>query len=89
MADETTVLCRIARVAGLFWDFVDKRDIDKHAMAWVIVAGTVKLTYWSVAFAAASSRPGTDVAAIIAALWVPWSGVQAIVVHWYFDSRTS
>jgi hypothetical protein len=34
------------------WDFIDKRDIDKHAVAAIIIIyGTLKLTSWGIAFA--------------------------------------
>jgi hypothetical protein len=30
-----------------FWDFIDDRDIDKHAVSVVILAGTWKVTEWA------------------------------------------
>lgn len=82
------IMCRIAQYMSLFWDFVDKRDIEKHAMAWAIVLATIKFGFWTMDFARYSERPGMDIAAIIGAIWLPWSGVQAMVVRWYFTART-
>ena len=87
-ADDKGVLCWIAARASQAWDFVDNRDIDKHLMAWAIMAGTMKLAFWTLQFAYMSPRGGTDVAAIIAAIWLPWSAVQGAVVNWYFKART-
>lgn len=86
-ASDRGFMCWLAMRASQFWDFIDKRDIEKHAMAWTIVVATIKLGLWTLTFATTSAKTGTDIAAIIAAIWLPWSGVQAIVVKWYFDAR--
>lgn len=83
------LLCRLALIAGRFWDFIDRRAIDKHVMAWAVFAITVHLMIWSAHFAVTSTRSGTDIAAILAALWAPWNLVQAGVVAWYFKARTA
>lgn len=75
----------IAVALSAFWDWVDKRDIDKHVMSWAVFAVTVCLLVWSCHFAINSPRNGTDVAAILAAVWGPWNLVQAAVVNWYFQ----
>ena len=69
------------------WDFVDKRDIDKHAVAWSVFAITVKLMLWSITFATTSTRSGGEIAEIIAAVWAPWNLLQAGVITWYFNAR--
>lgn len=71
-----------------FWDWVDNRDIDKHAVSVAIMYGTVKITEWSMKFAASSGRPGMEVAAIIAAVGGPYSLLQAAAIAFYFKSRT-
>jgi hypothetical protein len=73
-----------------WWDFIDKRDIDKHMVTLAILWGTVKLTEWAMAFAAAHpDKPGLELAAIIAAVTGPYMGLQAAAIKFYFDSRPS
>ena len=81
-------LYQLARLASLFWDFVDERDIDKHFMAWSVFGVSVHLMVWSAHFAITSQRPGLDIAAILGAVWAPWNIVQAAVVAWYFRARS-
>lgn len=83
------MLCKLAQIAGWIWDFIDKRDIDKHVTAWAIFGVTLYLAIWSAHFAATSSREDMGVAAILGAIWGPWNFVQAAVVNWYFTSRGS
>lgn len=71
------------------WDFIDKRDIDKHAVAWAVLAVTIKLMLWSISFASTSPRSGSEIAEILAAVWGPWNIVQAGVIAWYFNARPS
>ena len=78
---------KVAAFLSSVWDFIDKRDIDKHAVAWAVFYVTIRLSIWSVHFATYSPRPGGDVAAIIAAVWAPWNLVQAAVINWYFSAR--
>lgn len=77
----------IAAALSAFWDWVDKRDIDKHLMSWAVFTVTVFLVIWSCHFAMHSPRPGMDVAAILGAVWGPWNLVQGVVVGWYFRTR--
>ena len=81
-------LCWLALRAGQFWDFIDRRDIDKHAVSLAFLFGTVKATSWAMAFSETSTRPGLEVAAIIAAVLAPFMTVQGVVIKWYFDART-
>lgn len=80
--------CALAWLTRL-WDWIDKRDIDKHAVAWAFLIGTGKVTAWATYFAEYSQRPGLETAAVIAAATAPFMAVQAVVIKWYFDSRTS
>lgn len=80
--------CRIARHASEAWDFVDKRDIDKHAVTMAILAGTWEITRWAMNFAHTGDRPGLEVAAIIGAVVAPYMGLQAAAIAWYFKART-
>jgi hypothetical protein len=73
-----------------FWDFIDDRDIDKHAVSVVILAGTWKVTEWAMTYAAShADRPGLETAAVIAAVLVPYNALQAAAVSFYFKSRTT
>lgn len=76
-------------VVTRFWDWIDKRDIDKHAISVSIMYGTWSLTHWAMTYAIASSRPGIDLAVIIAAVTAPYVALQAAALKWYFDARSS
>lgn len=77
----------LVTAASRVWDFIDKREIDKHATAWAVFGVTIKLLLWTVHFASTSPRAGAEIAEIVAAIWAPWNLVQAAVVAWYFNAR--
>ncbi len=82
-------LCWLALRAGQFWDFVDKRDIDKHAVSLCILYGTVRVLEWAMAFTAAHpDKPGLEIAAIVGAVSAPYMALQAAAIRFYFDART-
>jgi len=81
------LLCAIAKYMSLGWDWIDKRQIDKHSVSIMVMWGTVEITKWSMAFANFSERPGIEVAAIIAAVGVPYMGLQAAAITFYFRAR--
>jgi hypothetical protein len=70
-----------------FWEFVDKRDLDKHCVSLLILAGTVDLTRWAESYATHADRPGFEVAAIIAAVTAPYMALQAAAIAFYFKAR--
>jgi len=75
---------------SLFWNWIDARDIDKHAMSWAVFGITCYMLYWTMEFIwAHPEKPGLEIGAIIAALMVPWTPVQAAVIRWYFAARTN
>ncbi|HVA19015.1 MAG TPA: hypothetical protein VMU55_02445 [Solirubrobacteraceae bacterium] len=80
-----TVALRLSQT----WDFVDRRDIDKHLVSLFIMLGTVKLTAWAMRFAGAPhpGMSGTDMAAIIASVTGPYMALQAAAIGFYFNSR--
>ena len=80
-------LCWVALRASEGWDWIDKRDIDKHFVSLAILSGTVFITHWAMEFAYWSSRPGLEVAAIIAAVLAPYMALQAAAVSFYFRAR--
>lgn len=72
------------------WDWIDKRDIDKHVLSIVILYGTKILTSWAMAFATANSgKSGIEIAAIIAAVTGPYMVLQAAAIKFYFEARSA
>jgi hypothetical protein len=81
-------LCWIALRMSELWNFIDARDLDKHAVSVVILLGTMKVTEWAMAFAGAHpDKSGVEVAAIIASVLVPYNALQAAAIAWYFKAR--
>lgn len=88
-ASDLGPLCWLALRAGQFWDFIDKRDIDKHAVSVSIMLGTLKITTWAMLYAEkVDGKPGLEVAAVLGAVLAPWMALQAAAVKWYFEART-
>ncbi len=80
----TNLLSLLAR----FWDWIDARDIDKHAVSVFIMMGTYKLTEWAMTYAGAHpEKPGLEIAAIIAAVTAPYMALQAAAIAFYFRAR--
>lgn len=80
--------CILALRMRDFWDWVDKRDIDKQAVCVVILIGTWRITEWLFAFVEAHmDKSGVELAAVVAAITVPWMALQAAVVSFYFRAR--
>ena len=77
------LLAAVAR----FWTWIDDRQIDAHIVAAVIMWATLEITAWAMRYAETSSRTGLEVAAVIGAVMVPWGGLQAAVIKWYFEAR--
>lgn len=70
------------------WDWIDRRQIDAHAISVIILYGTIKITAWAMHYANNADRPGLEVAAIIAAVMTPWSALQAAAIKFVFETRT-
>lgn len=78
----------IAAVLSDVWDWIDKRDIDKHIVTLCVLWGTKTLTEWAMVFAVTNAaRPGIEVAAIIAAVCTPYMALQAAAIGFYFKAR--
>ena len=86
-SDDRGALCWLAMRASQTWDWIDNRDIDKHALSVAILAGTLFVTRWAMHYAESSARPGLEVAAIIAAVLAPYMALQAAAIAWYFKAR--
>ena len=67
------------------WDWVDRRQVDKHLVSISVLYGTVRVTEWAMLFA--SAHP--DGALVIAAVTAPYMALQAAVIKFYFDSRNN
>ena len=72
------------------WDWIDNRDIDKHVMAWATYYVTIRIVAWAAEFIEDNpDKPGLEVAAIVTAVTLPWTPVQAAVIRWYFEARST
>lgn len=81
-------LYRFAALCSAAWDWIDKRDIDKHAVSLAILWGTVKITTWSMDFAEThGEKTGLEAAAIIGAVAAPYMALQAAAIAFYFRAR--
>ncbi len=71
------------------WDWVDERDIAKHAVSLAILFGTIRVTHWAMGYASAETdKSGVEVAAVIAAVSAPYMALQAAAIGFYFKART-
>ena len=80
-------LCIVALRAGQFWEWIDRRDIDKHTVSLAILSGTAIVTKWAMHYAENGERPGLEIAAILAAVLAPYMALQAAAIKWYFEGR--
>lgn len=83
-------LCWVAARMSQLWDFIDKRDIDKHALAWLTAICGWSLTREMIdlgAAALAAKAPMTEVAAVIAAIGAPYAIFAGAMVKWYFERQ--
>lgn len=69
---------RVAR----FWHWLDERDIIRMVGLIAFGATSIYMIFWSIHFAEHSPRPGTDVAAIIAAVEAPLN----LTLAWLFSA---
>jgi UDP-N-acetylglucosamine enolpyruvyl transferase len=79
----------IVGTLGRFWDWIDERDIDKHAVSLVILLGTVEVLRWAMAYAGAhADKSGADIGLTIASVTAPYMALQAAALSFYFKART-
>jgi len=84
------VLCWLALRFSELWDFIDKRDIDKHTVSLAVMYGSYRITTWAFQFAEAHmDKSGVELAAVLAAVIAPWSLIQTTAIKWYFESRSN
>lgn len=80
-------LSGILTLLSMVWDFIDKRDIDKHVVSGAILIGTTRITEWAMTFALTCNKPGIEVAAIIGAILGPYAALQGAAISFYFNVR--
>lgn len=71
-----------------FWDWIDRRNIDLHAVLVFTLWMTGKVMEWAMTFA--DSHPdmdGTKMAAIIASVLLPWGTVQGAMMGFWSNAR--
>ena len=72
-----------------FWDWIDRREIDKHVASIAIMYGTRNIVQWAMSYASAHpDKQGLELAAIIAAVTTPYMALQAAAIKYYFETRT-
>lgn len=71
-----------------FLEFLDRRSVFRRvAFVWMMWL-TSKATMWCFSFAAAKTyEDGMQAAAVIGAVMLPISGLQAAVIKWYSEHR--
>jgi len=73
---------------AMVWDFIDEKDIDKHCLSWATFGVTIWIIRWATTFVAAHpTMSGIEIAAIIGAVMLPWTPMQAAVINWYFKRQ--
>lgn len=68
-----------------FWDWVDARDIDKHVLSIAVMVNTFIITAWAINFGNTSPKSGIEISAVIAAVLIPWTPLQAAALKWQFE----
>ena len=88
-ARDKSWLYRLASGAAGFWDFIDKRQIDVHLMAWGVLCLAGYAVFWAMEFVwAHPDKPGIEVGLIVAAITAPLTLILPKVVDLYFKARS-
>lgn len=75
---------------SVLWDWIDKRDIDKHVVSGLVLWMTFRITDWALHYTMNHpEKSGLEIAAVLGAVMIPWSGLQTAVIKFFFDARTS
>lgn len=79
--------CWIAARASGAWDFVDKRQVIRRlAFIWMLYL-TGLLVKWTMDYAWQSNQDGLHIAAVIAAVWTPWTALQGAIFKFYDQAQ--
>lgn len=82
-------LCWVALRLTDLWDWIDNRDLDKHAVSITILIGTANVTSWAFQFAETHmDKSGAELALVIAAVTAPYMALQAAAISFYFKARS-
>jgi hypothetical protein len=71
-----------------FWDWIDSRMVFRRSAVIATFGMSWAAFVWAAEFAQTSERTGTDVALIIAAVFVPITALQGHAFKMYSEVRT-
>jgi len=74
---------RIVQFGTAVFDFIDNRYITRRIMTLGTFYVVVRVIDWSLGYAQTSTRSGTDIAAILAAIMVPLNGLMGYMFAQY------
>ena len=66
---------------------IEKTRVTRYVYTWAAMVMSWRFIVWTFHFAETSTRPGSDVAMIIAAIGVPLSAVTGFAFKDYLGSR--
>lgn len=88
ITDEQSLLCRVARIGSLAWEWIDKRQVFERFIALCILYGTIEIVGWAMTYAEVhAEKSGVEAAAIIAAVSGPYMALQAAAIAFMFRAR--
>lgn len=70
-----------------FWDWMDDRAITRRIVLSIAIWMTWNVSEWAMHFVEGSTRPGIDLAAIIAAVTAPVTVFGGFVFKAYIESK--
>jgi hypothetical protein len=72
-----------------FFSWLDRRHFVsvRAGMQYAVAAMTWQVTVWAFEFARTSPLPGLEVAAVLAAVTVPFCGLQAAIFSQYMGAK--
>lgn len=70
-----------------WWDFVDQRGVIRRIVLGIAIWMTWRVSMWAMIYAETSTRPGLDIAAIIAAVTGPVTIFGGYAFKAYIVSR--
>lgn len=90
MTDDTKAKLRaVLDLMGMFWDWFDQRQVEKHLVAAATMIATFMVIRWSIGYADLHvDKSGSDLALVIGAINAPMLALQGVVINYYFKART-
>lgn len=74
-------------LSAKFWDWVDRRQMIRRSVLGITLWMTWSSFTWAAAFASTCTKPGLEVAAILAAVLAPIATLQGFVFKVYADGK--